>query len=71
MNAGERHSHHAETLRQLLAHEVARHEDGYIADRTAGAMVDAIIAMTGALLAERLAIHETADDTTELQFCSE
>lgn len=68
MDAGERHSHHAETLRRLLAREIARHEDGYIADRTAGAMVDAIIAMTGALLAERLTLHEASEcDTTSIK----
>ena len=68
MDAGERHSHHAEKLRRLLAHEIARHEDSQVADRTAGAMVDAIIAMSGALLAERLTIHEASEcDTTSIK----
>ena len=64
MDAGERHSHHAEKLRRLLAHEIARHEDSHHADRLAGDMVDAILATVGALLTERMTIHEVSGHGT-------
>lgn len=64
MDANERHSLHAEKLRRLLADEIERHESPQVADRRAGAMVDAIIAMIGAAISERLTLHEVATHGT-------